>query len=152
MMGGGPRKDKKFVQKLMAQILAGHRELKIVNDKNGTPTYTVDFARNVELLLRSELWGLYNMACGGATSRLEVARELLKAVGLQDQVHISEVASDFFSEKYFAPRPASERLVNRKLDLRGLNAMRDWRVALREYIDTAYRGYLDSADLEVAAR
>jgi dTDP-4-dehydrorhamnose reductase len=146
MMGGGPRKDKKFVQKLMAQLRTGQRELAIVNDKNGTPTYTVDFARNVEALLESRLWGLYNMVCGGLTSRLEVAHELLAATGLQDRVRITEVASDHFSLEYFAARPASERLVNRKLELRGLNVMRDWRVALREYLDTAYRGYLDDVD------
>ncbi|MEO7277581.1 MAG: sugar nucleotide-binding protein, partial [Sphingomicrobium sp.] len=45
MMGGGPAKDKKFVHKLMRQIKDGGRELFIVDDKLGTPTYTVDFAR-----------------------------------------------------------------------------------------------------------
>jgi hypothetical protein len=33
-------------------------------------------------------------------------------------------------------------LVNSKLNLRGLNVMRDWRVCLREYVQTYYRGYL----------
>src|SRR5471032_1333107 len=46
MMGAGPKKDKKFIQKLAAQIKNGKRELFIVNDKLGTPTYTLDFARN----------------------------------------------------------------------------------------------------------
>ncbi len=152
MMGGGPRKDKKFVQTLMAQIHAGCRELKVVNDKNGTPTYTMDFARNVKVLLDTELWGLYNMVCGGLTSRLEVAHELLRATGFHDRVQIAEVASAYFIKQYFARRPASERLVNRKLDLRGMNIMRDWRVALHEYIDTAYHGYLDSGKVSVAGR
>ncbi|HEX7606120.1 MAG TPA: sugar nucleotide-binding protein, partial [Usitatibacter sp.] len=102
MMGGGPRKDKKFVQKVMAQLHAGRRELSIVNDKNGTPTYTVDFARNVEMLLERELWGLYNMACEGATGRLGVAHELLAVTGLQDRVRVIEVGSDYFAKEYFA--------------------------------------------------
>ena len=51
MMGGGPAKDKKFVQKLMKQLKDGKRELFVVDDKLGTPTYTIDFARNVDLLL-----------------------------------------------------------------------------------------------------
>jgi dTDP-4-dehydrorhamnose reductase len=143
MMGGGPRKDKKFVHKVLAQLRDGRRELSIVNDKNGTPTYTVDFARNVELLLKSERWGLYNMACEGSTSRLGVARELLAVTGLADRVRIVEVDSDYFKQEYFAMRPASERLVNRRLEECGMNVMRDWRVALREYIGTAYRGYLN---------
>ena len=31
-------------------------------------------------------------------------------------------------------RPKSERLINKKLDLRGLNIMRDWKEALVEYL------------------
>ena len=54
MMGGGPKKDKKFIKKIMHQLQEGKKELFIVNDKLGTPTYTHDFARNVKLLLEKE--------------------------------------------------------------------------------------------------
>jgi dTDP-4-dehydrorhamnose reductase len=152
MMGGGPRKDKKFIQKMMAQLKAGRRELFVVNDRNGTPTYTVDFARNTEALLASGFDGLYNMVCGGLTSRLEVASEMLGILGLRDQVRLTEVDSGHFRQEYFAARPASERLLNRKLDLRGLNQMRDWRIALREYLEASYGGYLDQAGIGMSVR
>lgn len=142
MMGGGPKKDKKFIQKLMRQIRDGKKELAVVHDKLGTPTYTFDFARNVQALLESEHWGLYNMVCEGATSRLEVARELVALLGLAGKVAVNPVDSAYFSKEFFAPRPDSERLINRKLALRKLDSMRDWRVALREYVDDAYQGYL----------
>lgn len=142
MMGGGPAKDKKFIQKLMKQLQSGTRELFVVDDKLGTPTYTIDFARNVELLLGTGLWGIYNMVCSGVTSRLEVARYLVKAVGLEHEVKITPVSSEYFAAEYFAARPPSERLITKKLDLRGLNAMRDWRVCLDEYLADAYDGYL----------
>ena len=64
MMGAGPSKDKKFIQKLMKQIKEGKKELFIVDDKDGTPTFTHDFARNVKALIQKEYWGLYNMVCG----------------------------------------------------------------------------------------
>jgi dTDP-4-dehydrorhamnose reductase len=48
-------------------------------------------------------------------------------------VKVTEVSSDHFKTEYFAPRPASEKLVNLKLASRGLNVMRDWRVCLSEY-------------------
>ena len=115
--GGGSRKDKKFIQKLMKQLRDQRTELNIVDDKDGTPTYTHDFARNVKLLLEQELWGLYNMVCGGQTSRFEVAQELLNILGLKDKVRLNAVDSSYFAEEYFAPRPPSERLVNRKLSL-----------------------------------
>ena len=142
MMGGGPAKDKKFVQKIMKQIKDEKRELFVVNDKDGTPTYTHDFAKNVKLLLEKEYWGLYNMVCGGETSRLEVAKEIVKILGLEERMKITEVSSEYFRKDYFAARPPCERLVNRKLNLRGLNSMRDWKIALKEYLESYYKNYL----------
>ena len=121
MMGSGPKKDKKFIQKLMKQLKDGKKELFIVNDKDGTPTYTQDFAKNVKLLLEKECWGLYNMVCDGQTSRLEVTEELLKILGKENEIKISVVTSDYFKDIYFAERPPNERLVNRKLNLRNVN-------------------------------
>lgn len=141
MMGAGPEKDKKFIQKLMKQLKNGQKELFIVNDKDGTPTYTHDFAKNVKYLIEQGYWGLYNMVCGGQTSRLEVARELLKILKLESSVKIKTVNSDHFKEIYFAERPPCERLDNRKLKIRGANLMKDWKVALREYITDYYQGY-----------
>lgn len=143
MMGGGPKKDKKFVQKLMRQIKEGNSELFIVSDKDGTPTFTHDFAKNVKILIEKEFWGLYNMVCGGETSRFEVAEEMLKILSLENKIKITPVNSDYFKKIYFADRPASERLVNYKLSLRDLNLMQDWRVALKEYISQYYQDYLD---------
>lgn len=133
MMGGGPKKDKKFINKLYKQIAAGKDELFVVNDKLGTPTYTVDFARGMQRVLESEQWGLYNQVCGGSGSRHEVACALVAELGLSSRIKVTEVGSDHFRTEYFAPRPASEKLVNLKLTTRGLNVMRDWRVCLSEY-------------------
>ena len=144
MMGAGPNKDKKFIQKLMSQLKDGNKELFIVDDKDGTPTYTHDFAKNVRALIEKEFWGMYNMVCGGQTSRIEVAKELLKIIGKEDEIKITSVSSEYFKDIYSAPRPLSERLINKKLDLRNLNFMRDWKIALKEYIDHYYFGYLDT--------
>ena len=82
------------------------------------------------------------MVCGGQTSRLEVANELLSILKLSDKVQINVVSSDYFKDIYFAERPISERLVNKKLNLRNVNLMRDWKVALKEYIEAYYQYYL----------
>jgi len=142
MMGGGPKKDKKFVQKIMLQLKNGKKELFVVDDKLGTPTYTHDFASNLKLLLEKEYWGLYNMVCGGITGRFEVTLELIKVLGLEDNIKVTPVTSDYWKETYFADRPPSERLLDKKLDLRNVNIMRDWRVCLREYVENYYQGYL----------
>lgn len=142
MMGAGPKKDKKFIQKLMKQMKDGNKELKIVNDKLGTPTYTHDFAKNVKILLGKEYWGLYNMVCGGETGRYEVAQKLISLLKLEKEIKITPVDSDYFKNEYFADRPACERLVNKKLSLRGVNMMRQWEIALEEYLNDYYKGYL----------
>lgn len=142
MMGAGPKKDKKFIQKIMAQIKDKKKELYVVTDKDGTPTYTHDFAKNVKLLLEKELWDLYNMVCGGQTSRFEVAVELVRLLGLDKKIKIIPVTSEYFKDVYFAKRPPSERLVNKKLELKKLNIMRDWKEALKEYIENYYLNYL----------
>lgn len=133
MMGGGPKKDKKFINKIYKQIAAGSKELRVVDDKLGTPTYTHDFARGIMTLLESGKFGLYNQVGGGDGSRFEVAVEFVRLLGLEGKVSVVRVGSEEFAREYFAPRPRSERLINRRLDSLGLNVMRDWRVCLGEY-------------------
>jgi len=134
MMGGG-QKDKKFVHKIIRQLLAGKKELHVVSDLKGSPTYTYDFARNVKELISTEFYGLYNMTCVGGPTRYEVAEEMLKIFSLQDKIELIEVKSDYFSEEYFAPRPESEVLENLKLKSKNLYKMRDWDLSLRDYLE-----------------
>lgn len=109
-----------------------------VNDKLGTPTYTYDFANNAKIILENKLWGLYNLVCEGATGRLEVAEKILSICNLDKKIEIIKVTSDFFKKEYFAHRPSSERLVNSKLQLRGLDKMRKWEVCLEEYLNKSF--------------
>lgn len=139
MMGGGPEKDKKFVGKIIKQLKSGNTELFIVNDKDGTPTYTHDFAAVAKELLKTNRYGVYNCVCEGLTSRLEVATEIVKLLGLEADIKITEVSSDYFSQEYFSQRPPSERLRNKKLEIIGLNYMRPWREALEVYIEEYWK-------------
>ena len=138
MMGGGPQKDKKFVNKIIMQIKANKKNINVVNDKLGTPTYTFDFVKNTDLLLKKEIWGKYNLVCEGVSSRIEVAREILKILNKDKTININEVDSSFFAKEYFSFRPSSERLINSKLNLRSLNIMRDWKICLKEYLLNEY--------------
>lgn len=138
MMGGGAKKDKKFIYKIIKQIEEGNKEIFVVDDKFGTPTYTFDFAKNTKLLINERQWGIYNMVCQGQTSRLEVCTELLKLLNLESSVKINVVQSDYFSSEYFAPRPGSEILINKKLDLKNMNLMSSWKDALNEYLHRSF--------------
>ena len=132
MMGGGPVKDKKFINKIIKQMKGGAKELFVVNDKLGTPCYTYDLASVLFALLDNEKWGVYHGACKGEGSRADVARRLVHALG-RDEVKVTEVDSSFFKADYFAPRPRSEVLLNTKLASAGIDIIRDWHECVDEY-------------------
>jgi len=141
MMGGGKRKEKKFIYKILQQIGEGKKEIFAVDDKWGAPTYTYDFAMNLFLLIESKKYGLYHMVCEGKGNRYDVAKELLRICNRQD-ITLTKVKSDFFAEEYFAPRPPSEIMINTKLDELGINHMRSWQNALQDYISNYFTNYI----------
>jgi len=138
MMGGGPNKDKKFVNKIMKQIQNGVNELFVVDDKLGVPTYTKDFAKSILRHIEEELpYGLYNMVSQGEASRYETAVAINNYLDLNLTVH--KVDSDYFSKEYFAPRPYSEKLINNSLNNLGRNYMRNWKTCLHEYLNEYFK-------------
>lgn len=133
MMGGGPHKDKKFINKIYKQIQGGATELFVVDDKLGNPTYTRNFAESILKVIPTKYYGLYNQTCLGNGSRYDVAQEFIRLLGLVDSVKVTKISSDHFKEEYFAPRPFSEKLVNLKLSMRNINFMKNWQECLAEY-------------------
>ena len=141
MMGGGRKKEKKFIYKILQQLGNGTKEIFAVDDKWGTPTYTYDFARNLYRLVETRAYGIYHMACEGKGTRYDVAREILEICGRLD-IKLTAVSSDFFKKDYFAPRPPSEMMYNANLRKLSLNHMRPWKEALREYLENYFADYV----------
>jgi dTDP-4-dehydrorhamnose reductase len=135
MMGGGPSKDKKFINKIIKQLKAGNKEIFAITDKLGVPCYTYDLANILFYLLDTEQYGVYHGACDGSSSRYEVAEYLLKEFGLSESIKLTEVGTDYFKNDYFAPRPPSEKLVNNSLNAVNSSLTRDWKVCLEEYVN-----------------
>ena len=135
MIGGGDAKDKKFVGKIMKQLDAGTRNLKAVNDKIGSLTYSLDFSRCLVDLIKTEYYGLYHIANKGTCTRYDVARHILDHLGRND-VRLEPVTSETFVLP--APRARSEMLRNYALELWGMDTMRDWREALSDYLEKEF--------------
>lgn len=134
MMGGGIEKDKKFVGKILRQVRSGAKVIHAVDDKLGAPTYAGDFSRSIHRHVNEGLYhGLYNMVSTGSASRYDVAIEMKNILGWED-IRVEKCSSDSFSSEYYANRPRSEILVNRELNGLEKNYMRDWKIALREYL------------------
>jgi dTDP-4-dehydrorhamnose reductase len=130
---GGGHEDKKFVAKMM-ELSRQKSELKVVDDKFGSPTYTRDFSCGLAKLVTTGQYGTYHMVNTGApASRLEVARHIIEYAGI-DTCRLLAVSSAEFPLP--APRPRMEAGRNYQLELRGWNWMRPWQAALQEYITT----------------
>jgi dTDP-4-dehydrorhamnose reductase len=135
MFGGGPE-DKKFVAKIV-DLACSRPELKVVDDKFGSPTYTLDLSQGLARLLDTGLFGLYHMVnANGCISRYELARKILEYAGITG-CRVTPVSSAEFPLP--APRPRMEAARNYHLELRGMDWMRDWQVALRSYLGRLYR-------------
>jgi len=129
MVGGG-EKDKKFVGKIL-NLLKENNQVSVVNDKIGSPTFTEDMAKCMLNLIKTERYGLYHMANKGVCSRYEIACEIVKIIAKKD-VKVKPINSAAFPLP--APRSRSEAMLNLKLNLLGMNTMRSWQEALKEYL------------------
>jgi dTDP-4-dehydrorhamnose reductase len=52
---------------------------------------------------------------------------------------VNKVNSDYYKEEYFAPRPYSEKLINKSLNNLERNYMRNWKVCLHEYLNEFFK-------------
>lgn len=132
-MIGGREKDKKFVGKIARLMCEGENPLRIVKDKSGSPTYAKDLLEGIRCLVETEYYGLYHMVNRGYGTRYDIAIVLREALNRPD-ITILPISSDDFPLP--APRAASEAMRNLKLQLLGLDQMRPWQDALREYVQT----------------
>ncbi len=129
-MVGGYNKDKKFVRKIMQQI-DSKRDILAVTDKFGTLTFTGDFAKGIVSIVSLGKYGTYHCVNKGICTRFDIAKKIAEYLD-RPEVSIKPVTSDFFPLP--APRGKSEALINHRLACMGMDNMRPWQEALREYV------------------
>ncbi|MFQ6103890.1 MAG: SDR family oxidoreductase, partial [Candidatus Glassbacteria bacterium] len=135
MFGGGSL-DKKFVRKII-ELSHKEKELKVVNDKFGSPTYTIDLSKGIAELLEWGRYGKYHMANEGYCSRYELAKKILSIAG-NKFCKVQAVSSEEFP--LVAPRPRMEAISNYNLMLMKKRIMRSWEEALEDYIQRIILG------------
>ena len=129
-MIGGHNKDKKFVWKIV-QLLNTKKEISVVTDKTGSPTFTSDFSRGIIDIVGSGKYGVYHCVNKGICTRYDIAVKIAEYLRKKDVV-IKPVTSDVFPLP--APRGKSEAMVNNKLAQMGMDNSRPWQDALKEYL------------------
>lgn len=119
---------KNFVR-TMLEVGKTKRELRVVNDQIGAPTYTRDLARLLVDMAETQRYGCYHAANeGGYISWYDFACEIFKQAGYAVQVQ------GVTTQEYGlcrAQRPLNSRLDTQKLRREGFAPLPDWQDALR---------------------
>ncbi len=122
---------KNFV-KTMLKLGKTRREIEVVDDQIGTPTYTFDLARLLIDMLETEKYGFYHVTNeGGYISRAAFTEEILRQAGLHAKV--VPVSTERY-EMHGATRPINGRLDRSKIVENGFTPLPDWRDALARYL------------------
>jgi dTDP-4-dehydrorhamnose reductase len=126
---GGPSAN--FVD-TMLRLAAERATLDVVCDQVGSPTYVRDLAAAlIELGRAPQPPSLLHYANAGTASWFDLAREALRAAGLDPQ-RVQPVSSAQFVRP--APRPAWSVLSTAAWTAAGLSAPREWRAGVHEYV------------------
>ncbi|MGC9101153.1 MAG: dTDP-4-dehydrorhamnose reductase [Caldisericum sp.] len=113
------------------------KELRIVNDQIGSPTYTLDVVKQTWKLIQMDKVGLYHSANQGETTWHEFTKRIIEKLNLNVKIYPIKM------EEYpvLAQRPKYSALDNYLLKLGGINMMGDWESALSEFL-TSYSSLL----------
>jgi len=128
-VAGSSGKGGNFIE-TMLRLAKERDELRVVNDQAFSPTYTKDLATKIAQLIQTEYYGIFHITNRGACSWYEFTREILKLAGITTPV--VPITSDQYPQK--ARRPRYSVLDNSHLRLLGMDDMRPWQEALKDYL------------------
>ena len=128
-VAGSSGKGGNFVE-TMLRLAKERDELRVVNDQLFSPTYTKDLAEKIAQLIDTQYYGIFHVTNKGSCSWCEFTREILNLAGLKTPV--IPITSDRYPQK--ARRPHYSVLDNYHLRLLGMDDMRSWQDALKDYM------------------
>ncbi|MCE5324649.1 dTDP-4-dehydrorhamnose reductase [bacterium] len=108
-----------------------NKQLRIVADQVGCPTYAKDLAQFLISLVGSPLYGVYHYTNAGSCSWYEFAKEILKKAGMTD-VEVIPIKSEDWPTP--TKRPKYSVLRHYKMELLGRDNARSWQDAVSEFV------------------
>lgn len=121
---------KNFPLSILNAAVSG-RELKVVNDQFGSPTYADDLAAFIAQLIETAVYGTYHFTNAGSCSWYEFAVKLLELANMSN-VTISPIESAQWETP--TDRPKYSVLRHYRLKLMGKDFSRTWEEAAEEFI------------------
>ena len=117
--------------KTMLELAKNHKEITVVYDEVGTPTYTPDLAYGISQLIETDHYGIYHLTNSGSCSWCEFSRYIFEIA--DKDVKVIPVTASEFSRP--APRPSYSVLKNKRWIENGFEPLRDYKEAIKEYIE-----------------
>lgn len=117
-----------FVDEVLSNV-GKVKVMEVPNNRYAVPTSAKELAKVIKYFIDHDALGLYHVVCKGSCSRYEFAKAILEYAGKADQMEISPVLSKD------ELRPAYSVLDNMMMRLTNMEEPKEWRVALKEYLD-----------------
>ncbi|MGR9589851.1 dTDP-4-dehydrorhamnose reductase [Bacillus thuringiensis] len=116
--------------KTMLRLAEENKELGIVHDQVGSPTYTTDLARFIISLVQTDKYGVYHGSNSGVCSWYEFAKEIFK------QSNIEIVVNPLKTEDFPRPaaRPKYSVLDKGMIEENGFESFQNWKEALKDFL------------------
>jgi dTDP-4-dehydrorhamnose reductase len=114
----------------MMQLADELGRLQVVTDEVGSPTYVVDLVKAIGKLITTDQYGIYHFVNGGACSRFDFAREILRLTG-RSAVPLEPATLDAFRRD--STVPPYTPLANVAGAAIGIH-LRPWQEALADFL------------------
>lgn len=125
------RNGKNFVDTILKQASL-QKELRVVNDQRGAPTFTKDLAKAVEVLLPQPTTGIVHITNSGSCTWFQLAKKIME---LKEFSHIQVRPTTSKDLNRPARRPENSVLDCSKFERICGQKMRFWEEALDEYFN-----------------
>ncbi len=116
--------------KTMLRLGKERKEVSVVCDQIGSPTYTADLAPLLCDMVITEKYGTYHATNEGFCSWTELATEIFKVAGYETRVN-SILTAEYPAR---AIRPMNSRMSKASLDEAGFKRLPDWQDAVKRYL------------------
>ncbi|MGQ9474276.1 MAG: SDR family oxidoreductase, partial [Candidatus Caldatribacteriaceae bacterium] len=125
--------------KTVVHLAQRGEDLRIVDDQRGSPTFVGDIVAQTWILLEKDRVGCYHSANQGETTWYRLAQKVFTELKLQAQV-IPIATKEY---RTLAKRPKYSVLQNFLLEMEGLNIMRLWDEALKDFLQNFKGEFVD---------
>ena len=116
--------------KTMLRLGKEHKELNVVADQYGSPTYTADLAPLLIEIIKTDKYGIYHATNEGVCSWAEFAEEIFKIAKMD--VKVNHIKTTEYPTR--AKRPMNSRLSKISLKVNDFKLLNNWQSALNKYI------------------